>query len=355
MNKKLKKVLAVLVPIFIFLMLYIGIHYNIVYRIGNKIDAWSTVKREAKEYSYRHDRLSACNEIAALTDEAGAWYTKYHFIAHAGGGVDGKVYSNSIQAWNYSYEMGTRLFDADLTFTADGVLVLRHDWNDNLEQNIAIKDGKCIYNEQLGQIFNKEYTSKRLHYDDFRKNKIYEKYDPMDCLDMLQFMNEHRDVYAVCDMKEDLAKSYAQLVQTAVQNDMSEVLERIVVSIYDYADLTLVRNVYEFENIMIRQYIISPHNYYELLRFCKENNVHAVSVYKSYAEDEGVSQLSEHNIHVYVAICDYLSDMKAYHESGIDGAVSNWLYEDDWKYVISENEGVSINESTNNRIYNRSF
>lgn len=355
MNKKLKKVLAVLVPIFIFLLLYIGIHYNIVYRIGNKIDAWNTVKREAKEYSYRHDNLSACNEIAALTDEAGAWYTKYHFIAHAGGGVDGKVYSNSIQAWNHSYELGTRLFDADLTFTADGVLVLRHDWNDNLEQNIAIKDGKFIYDEQLGQINNKEYADKRLDYNDFRKNKIYEKYDPMDCLDMLCFMNKHRDVYAVCDMKEDLAKSYAQLVQTAVQNDMTEVLERIVVSIYDYEDLESVRNVYSFKNIMIRQYTKSPHNYYELLRFCKENNIHAVSVYKSYAEDEGISQLSEHNIHVYVAICDYLSDMKAYYESGIDGAVSNWLYEDDWKYVISENEGVSTNESTNNRIYNRSF
>lgn len=324
---------VIIILIFAMSILYISFHFNIFKKVGTKISEYEAAKKENEEYSYRHEDLSVCNEIEPITDEPDAWYTKYHFISHAGGGIDGKSYSNSIQAWELSYERGNRLFDADLAFTSDGVLVLRHGWNDNLGQNIAIKDGNPPYIDRNGQIRYLDYSSERMNFDSFMNTKVYHKYDPMSCMDMFNFMIEHDDVYVMCDMKDDLSDSYQYLVQTAIDKGMPELLDRIVVSIYNYDDLQTINNIYKFEEIMIRQYINSPHKYSELLQICKENDIHAVSISACYADDEGISQLANHNIHIYVAICDYISDMQVYTELGINGAVSNFLYEDDWKYV----------------------
>jgi len=66
--------------------------------------------------------------------------TKIHFfleprtpktqaVAHAGGGVNGKRYSNSIQALDYNYARGFELFELDFSWTSDGHLVCLHDWD----------------------------------------------------------------------------------------------------------------------------------------------------------------------------------------------------------------------------------
>lgn len=55
-------------------------------------------------------------------------------IAHAGGAVDGRTYTNSIEALDRNYAAGFRFFEIDLLFTRDGKLVALHDWEDNFEK-----------------------------------------------------------------------------------------------------------------------------------------------------------------------------------------------------------------------------
>ena len=50
------------------------------------------------------------------------------FIAHAGGEIDGAVYTNSLEALSRSYERGFRLFELDILETSDGKFVAAHDW-----------------------------------------------------------------------------------------------------------------------------------------------------------------------------------------------------------------------------------
>ncbi len=50
------------------------------------------------------------------------------FIAHAGGGINGDTYTNSLEALNYNYKKGFRLFELDIIKTADNVFVSAHDW-----------------------------------------------------------------------------------------------------------------------------------------------------------------------------------------------------------------------------------
>lgn len=285
-----------------------------------------------KEYQIMHVEKVKENEIKKIEDEKMAWYNKYHFIAHSGGMIDGKIYTNSLEAWNYSYEKKNRVFDADLAFTSDKKLVLQHAWNDNFEYFSVPINKSNSYLDRHGQI-RYLVNENILKYDEFMNKNKYFKYTPMDCKMMIEYMHEHDDLYVACDTKDDPAETYEYLVNMAKKMNCEDVLNRIIVSIYDYEMYDKIKNVYPFKNITIRQYIYLPHNYYELADFCTKHSIHVVNISSCYADDEGVKLLENKGIHVYVAVIDYISDMKNYYKNGIDGAVTNCLYEDDWEFV----------------------
>lgn len=298
--------------------------YNSLSEVKNRLSDWLETRKMHKEV------VDLSNHLP-LEDEEGAWYTKYHFIAHAGGEIDGKMYTNSRQAWELTYQKGNRVIDADLDFTTDGVLVLRHSWGDNLEQGIAMRESSRWIDANGMERYTASQT--RMDYDTFKNTKLYYKYDTMSCEDMLVFMEEHKDLYVACDIRGDALECYWYLVDLAVSLKKEEVLDRIIVSLYDYGLYEPILEIYQFENFTIRQFYASPNNYYELVDFCLEKNIHTVNISSCYMDDEGVKLLNKYGIWVYVAVVDYISDMKEYSELGADGAVTNYLYEVDWQYV----------------------
>jgi len=50
------------------------------------------------------------------------------FIAHAGGKINGYIYTNSLEALDLSYSTGCKLFELDIVETSDSVFVAAHDW-----------------------------------------------------------------------------------------------------------------------------------------------------------------------------------------------------------------------------------
>ena len=53
---------------------------------------------------------------------------KQHLIAHAGGAIDGKVYTNSREAVEGSIKAGRKYIEIDLIKTSDGEYIAGHDW-----------------------------------------------------------------------------------------------------------------------------------------------------------------------------------------------------------------------------------
>ena len=49
-------------------------------------------------------------------------------MAHAGGGINGATYTNSIAAMNLNYSKGFRYFEIDFNTTSDANIVCVHDW-----------------------------------------------------------------------------------------------------------------------------------------------------------------------------------------------------------------------------------
>ena len=167
---------------------------------------------------------------------------------------------------------------------------------------------------------------------------IFRKYSPMDLADMIRFMTEHPDLYVAVDAHSfsknvGIEETYRVLVETAEQMGEKAILSRIIVNIYDVAEYEKVMAVYPFANVTMRQHGVHPNNYYELLNFCLDHNIHVVNVSQKFMEDEGIRLLEDHGIHIYTAVVDYISDMQDFKNLGASGAVSNFLREDDWQYI----------------------
>ncbi len=268
--------------------------------IGHQYHIWK---------SHRHK--ANITDLQPLETNGNEWYAKYHFIAHNGGGIDGKTGTDSREAWELSYRRGVRIIDADLSFTTDNHLVLRHSWtNDDLEQ---------------------DYFPNVPTLEQFKAALILKKYHPITVEDMINFMASHDDVYVAADSKVSPTKIYSVLVETAKRMNAEEVLSRIIVSLYSTKDIDWVKAVYPFKNFALRQYGWQ-HNWYELAEFCVKNDIHAVNIFDFVidADPEGVKILTSKGIHIFAAIINSLRQLQGYKDLGVTGAVSDYLNESDW-------------------------
>lgn len=104
------------------------------------------------------------------------------FIAHAGGEINGKRYSNSLNALNNSYKNGFKLFELDIIETSDGYYVAGHDWI-NLKRDIAYPTD----------------DETPLTLSEFRKYKNNGPLIQMDMDDINKWFQEHSDAILVTD------------------------------------------------------------------------------------------------------------------------------------------------------------
>ena len=260
-----------------------------------------------------HRPQADISSLPAFTSTGDEWFSKYHFIAHNGGIIQGRVKSDSREAWENSYARGLRIIDADLALTEDNHLVLRHSWTDDLEQS---------------------YFPSSPTLQEFTDTLIFMKYHSMTAEDMINFMLSHDDLYVAADCKYDPVKIYSALVQTAQTMNAEKVLDRIIVSLYWTGDIDRVKSVYPFRHFVLRQYGLL-HNWYSLAEFCLKNDIHVVNIFNFVidADPEGVKILTSKGIRVYSAVVNSLKQMQAHKDLGITGAVSDFLSEADWELL----------------------
>lgn len=329
-----KRKIIIIVIFLIVSVVIIEYKTNIIPKAVVKIKTYIDTK---KEYEFRNkvdEKLKKeLESYQPLSHEENAWYSNYKFIAHAGGAIDGKLYTNSKEAFEQSYSNGNRVFDADLTFTSDGVLVLKHSWLDDLEQENISSRITNYWIDDYGHIqISKSETPS---YEEFQNTLIFHKYESMSFLDLLHFMKSHKDIYVACDAKEDVTEVYTYIVNIAKENNFEDLLNRIIVSFYKFEDYDKIKEIYPFENYVIRQQKGDGQfkNYYELAKFCLDNQIPVVNIYTGYIDNDDISVLLDNNIKIYAATVDSIGEMKKYINKGITGAITNYLYESDINYI----------------------
>lgn len=157
-----------------------------------------------------------------------AKFYDYNVIAHAGGGIDGNIYTDSLEALNQSYQNETRLFDIDLRFTSDDEIVLRHDWT-----QVDLGQPEFEYLQQIERQPS-EYLQEQIPreylptLEQFKQARILSKYTPLSFRDVVDWMKSHSDAYMVLDVKEDAKETYTWIIEHFKEND--EMLNHLVVS-----------------------------------------------------------------------------------------------------------------------------
>lgn len=77
-------------------------------------------------------------------------------IAHAGGGIYGKTYTNSIEALTHNYERGFELFEIDFIWTSDNNLACLHDWDRTPKWLLNYYDESPLSLQEFNQLKNDE-------------------------------------------------------------------------------------------------------------------------------------------------------------------------------------------------------
>lgn len=297
-------------------------------KIHNKLIVIKEKLHNFANYKSMHRNVEQIAQLPNVIVNGDEWFFNRTIISHAGGGINGCSYTNSLEAWEHSYACGNRLYDADITFTTDSVPVLKHSWTDNLEQTDLSMDESNIFIDANSHTQYKLKEPNEMDYKTFMSTKIHKYYTPMSMETMIKFMQTHPEAYAVPEMKEhQVEKGYRYLISLVREMEAEEVLDRIVVSLYHSSEFEAVDKIYPFRNKCMRQHGIEPNNYYEMASYCISHGIKAINMSKCFTNDEGTKALIEKGFKIYVALIDYPVEFDRYKERGFHGCVSNWLTE----------------------------
>ena len=133
-------------------------------------------------------------------------------------------------------------------------------------------------------------------------------------------------LYIVCDAKEDVEETYLSICKTADYNP--DVLNRIVVSLYRADDFDIVKDIYPFKHLAIRQYENLPRSADEIINICKEKQINIVNVGTAYCDTDTIKAYKENGLFVYAAVVNDISYFDKLRDIGVDGIVSDFIYED---------------------------
>lgn len=107
---------------------------------------------------------------------------RVELIAHAGGEIDGYVYTNSLEALQQAASRGYKFIELDLLLTSDSVLVAAHSWED--------------FNRMTGNV---QWGDSVLSSADFARQRIHGRYTPLTAPMIEAFFLENEGLYLVTD------------------------------------------------------------------------------------------------------------------------------------------------------------
>jgi glycerophosphoryl diester phosphodiesterase len=254
-----------------------------------------------KKYVLNSEFTQALNAI-----NIGAFWTYYRLVAHAGGAlIDNSeihTYTNSYEAIAHNYQMGHRVFEIDFNLTRDGKLAAVHDWEDNIVIPTM---------------------------DEWKKQKIKNKYTTMDIDDVLSFMYIHKDVFLITDVKfldpKDIHLQFAEIYNSAKKYDV-DILNRIIPQIYFPEMLSIIDEIYNFPSVIYTLYRNDP-SPKSVVDFVKQHdNVQVVAMWPYKATEEFVRDLASTGKLVYTHTINNVTELLDCYNLGIYGFYTDYLY-----------------------------
>ncbi len=250
-----------------------------------------------------------------------SWVNDNKYVAHAMGGLNEYTYSNSLEAFNHNYEQGHRIFEVDFDLTSDYYMIASHD-EDLWRQQAKIEDDEF------------EYSLKN-----FKESKICNGLTTLDYKDIVNLLNEHKDMYVITDSKYSdeykVRMQFSQLVNYAKQVN-AEVLNRIIPQIYSERMLDYLMSIHEFKSVIYTMYQLPEIEIEDIANFCSRSGVGYVTISEKLVNEDIVKQFNRFGIKVGTHSVDDKQRADELFNIGVDQIYTNYLLPDKKPVVVNE-------------------
>ncbi|MFL6297767.1 MAG: FG-GAP-like repeat-containing protein, partial [Actinomycetes bacterium] len=191
-------------------------------------------------------------------------YNPYGFVAHAFGSIDGRTYTNSLEAFQRNYARGFRVFEVDHVLLADGTALAAHDHSEhNYGLTKPFKESTWADIVRAGRKYVGRYTVLRSQ-------------------DVLRLMVDHPDIYIIGDFKYSRTELLKAYVRQAKAMGRPRLIERVFPHVAHQEELDADRAWYPLRNYVLALYMTQGKGRYEdwkTIDFVRRNRAPAVMMW----------------------------------------------------------------------------
>lgn len=235
-------------------------------------------------------------------------------IAHAMGGIEGKTYTNSCEAFELNYALGHRVFEVDFDLSdPELILIASHDYDTWLQY--------------AGTSVDSEYN-----YENFVRTPLSDDLSSLDYRMVIDLLEKYPDAYIITDTKytdfTHVHIAFSQLTDYALSTAPS-VLDRIIPQIYHQEMLDWVMDIYPFNSVIFTLYQTqwTPEVVYE---FCAKSGIRYVTFGDYLATPDVINLWSKLGIYIAVHTINDRGLADALLEQGVDAIYTDFLLPDDF-------------------------
>lgn len=278
----------------------------------------------AKEkYHYLREHLDYVEDLVSYEYERNyrhydfdySWAEDNTLVAHAMGAYDGDAYTNSIQAFQYNYDLGYRVFEVDLDLSLDHYLICSHD--EKYWRQISQSDEDVEYS-----------------LENFKARPINGDLNTLDGKDLVELLHEYPDIYVITDNKYTdefrIKLQFTQLLNYAKEIDLS-VMNRIIPQIYSHRMLDYVMEIYDFKSVIYTLYQDNEWETETMALFCSKTGVGFITMGQNFLNQNRIDIWNRFGIKTAVHTIDDPDNAKKILNMGVTMIYSNRLKPEDFK------------------------
>ena len=210
------------------------------------------------------------------TTEKDTWYKNTQIVAHAGGGIENTMYTNSQQSLENAIKNGINVVEIDFNYTNDGHLVCYH-LIENLTNN----------------------PNSKMNLSQFLNFKIKNKYNPITIEYLFEQMKKNPELYIAVDTKhEDLSTVVSDLIKSCTDK---ELLNRLIIQCYYPKEKEKILKIYNFpeENFIFTPYKYTP-DPLETFKIAYKEGYHVTLMRYDFVNEKILKLFKDKNIHMYL-------------------------------------------------------
>lgn len=242
--------------------------------------------------------LMSSISYSGVVGEPQNWHN-YDYVAHGLGAYGTHLVSNSADAMLFNYYNGQKVFEVDLIYTSDDVLIANHDW-------------------RIGPM---------------KYQRFVENNDKDDALSMISFaelvdyMVMYPDMYIVTDTKyidqATYAKQFADINRILEEKGVDK--NRVIPQVYTIEMYNYLANKYDFGEYIWTLYQV----YYtdtEVVNLVKNTKISTITMGEPRVNQPFINKLKNMGLYTYVHTINDQDVANRYLQMGLDGVYTDKLY-----------------------------